>query len=162
MPSTASETFYDLAIRAIEEQEREVAGLRTRTGTIVAAAAITATVLAREVFAGAHPHGWIAWTATVVGLDALLVVLLASVYLLRSHNMSFSVDAADAYRQAVRWFGTTDDHDPTEVHVALTYNLGDLQATNAPTVRRLRTRFAIALGGLVVETIGLGLGATLA
>jgi hypothetical protein len=162
MPSTASETCYDFALRAIEEPEREVAGIRTRTGTLVAAAAITATVLAREVFAGAHPDGWVAWTATMVGLVALLVVLLASVDLLRSHNMSFSVDAADAYHQATRWFGTTDDHDPDEVHVALTYNLGDLQAANAATVKRLRKVFATALGGLVVETVGLGLGTALA
>jgi len=63
MPSATSETFYDLAIRAVEEQDREVNSLRTRTGTILAAATIAATVLAREVFAGAAPSGWMAWTS---------------------------------------------------------------------------------------------------
>ena len=63
MPSATSETFYDLAIRAVEEQDRELNSLRTRTGTILAAATIAATVLAREVFAGAAPSGWMAWTS---------------------------------------------------------------------------------------------------
>ncbi len=57
MPGTVSDTFYDLAIRAIEEQEREVNGLRARTGTILASGAVAATLLAREVFAGPHPVG---------------------------------------------------------------------------------------------------------
>ena len=58
MAGTASETFYDLAIRAIEEQEWEVNSLRTRTGTIAAAGAVAATILAREVFAGSHGTVW--------------------------------------------------------------------------------------------------------
>jgi hypothetical protein len=121
VPSTTSETFYDLAIRAIEEQEREVNGLRARTGTLVAAAAVAATVLAREVFAGAHPNGWLAWTATGIGLIALGAVLLASVYLLRSHDLSFSVDAAatleDASDKGVDW------DDPAGLFQGLTYVL---------------------------------------
>jgi len=103
MPSTMSETFYDLAIRALEEQDREVSGLRTRTGTILAAAAIAATVLAREVFAGAAPSGWIAWTSTAVGLSGLASVLIASVYVLRSHDLRFGVDAAAALEEALRF-----------------------------------------------------------
>jgi hypothetical protein len=161
MPSTTSETFYDLAIRAIEEQEREVNGLRTRTGTLVAAAAVAGTVLAREVFAGSHPDGELAWAATAVGLGGLVMVLAASVYLLSTHSMSFSIDAPAAFEKA-RDFGALDADDHAGVHIDLTYTLAAMQSGNGLTVNRLRTAFAIALGGLVAETVGLGLGAALA
>jgi hypothetical protein len=157
MPSTASETFYDLAIRAIEEQEREVNSLRARTGTLVAAAAVAATLLARDI----SPAGWLAWTATVMGLAGLLIVLLASVYLLRSHDLPFSIDASAAYEEAVQ-FGAFDDDAPVQVQVALTYNLSLLRTENFATIERLRAAFATALAGLVIEILGLGLEAALA
>jgi hypothetical protein len=160
MPTTSGETFYDLAIRAIEEQEREVNGLRGRTGTIVAAAAVAATLLAREVFAGAHPNGWLAWTATSTGLIALAAVLLSSVYLLRSHDLRFSLDAAATLEDTTR--KGFDPEDPAELWEGLTYVLSSLQARNGLTVGKLRTAFALALGGLLVEVVGLGLGAALA
>lgn len=160
MPATTSETFYDLALRAIEEQEREVQSLRTRTGTIVAAAAVASTLLAREVFAGSRPDGSAAWTATTVGLAALGAVVFASVYLLRSHELSFSLDAAAALETADA--EGLDRDDPARVVRGLTYVLSSMQAENSLTVGRLRTSFAWALGGLVVEIFGLGLGAALA
>ncbi len=160
MPSTASETFYDLAIRAIEEQEREVNSLRARTGTIVAGAAVAATLLAREVFSGAHPDGRVEWTSTGVGLVALAAVVFASVYLLRSHELSFSLDAAATLEDASdKGF---EGEDPAGLFQGLTYILSSMQAENALTIGRLRTAFAVALGGLVVEILGLGLGAALA
>jgi hypothetical protein len=161
MPGSPSDTFYDLAIRAIEEQEREVNGLRARTGTIVAAGAVAATLLAREVFAGSHPDGSFEWIVTGVGLAGLAVVLLASVYLLRSHDLSFSIDAREAYERAGDR-GILDLDDVEVVRIDLVYNLSDMQGNNSVTVKRLRKAFAAALGGLVVEIIGLGLGAALA
>lgn len=161
MPRTSSETFYDLAIRALEEQEREVSGLRTRTGTLVAAAAVAATLLVRFVFAGSHPDGWLEWSATGVGLAALAVVLLASVYLLRSHDLSFGIDAAASHME-LEALGTLESDDATEAHLHLTYTLSSIRAENGLTVKHLKTAFACALGGLLVETLGLGLGAALA
>ncbi len=161
MPGTPIDTFYELAIRAIEEQEREVNGLRARTGTIVAAGAVAATLLAREVFAGSHPDGWVAWTVTAVGLAALAVVLLASVYLLRSHDLSFSIDAWAAYERALQ-LGVLDVDGVEGLRIDLTYNLSAMQGANGITIERLRTAFAVALGGLVVEIFGLGVGAALA
>jgi hypothetical protein len=158
VPTTTSETFYDLAIRAIEEQEREVNGLRARTGTIVAAAAVAATLLTREVFAGAHPDGRLAWTATAVGLAALGAVLFASVYVLRSHDLFFSLDAASVLQDA----DTMDRDDPAGLFHGLAYALSSMRAKNSPTIRRLRTAFALELGALTVEILGLGLAAALA
>ncbi|HEV7808855.1 MAG TPA: hypothetical protein VGO80_23835 [Solirubrobacteraceae bacterium] len=163
MPSTISETLYDVAFRAIEEQEREVASLRARTGTLVAAAAVAATLLVRSVFAGIHPHGWVAWCMTAAGLQGLAVVLIASIYLLRSHDLSFSIDASAALEELLGDEPLGDDDSArAHVHGALTYRLSDMQAENALTVSQLRVAFAAALAGLVVEIVGLGLAAALA
>jgi hypothetical protein len=161
MPTTASETLYDLALRALGEQEREVDSLRTRTGTIVAAAAVAATLLGREVFAGSRPDGFVAWTGTGIGLAGLAVVLLASVYLLRSHDLAFSMDAAATFEEALDG-GALEDETPDGLHIGLTYGLSSIQAHNAPTVQRLKSAFALALGALVLVILGLGVGAALA
>jgi hypothetical protein len=161
MASTPSEIFYDLALRALEEQERDLVSLRSRTGTIVAAAAIAATVLAREVFAGTQPDGWSGWTASGLGFVGLLAVLFASTYVLRSHDLLFSIDAAAALEEAVA-FGSVDDEHVAEVELGMTYRLSSMRAENDTKIRRIRTAFATALGGLLVETVGLGVGAALA
>ena len=112
------------------------------------------------MFSGGHPDGLLEWTSTVSGLLALAAVLLASVYVLRSHDLSFSLDAAATYEDATdKGF---DGEDPAGLHIGLTYILSEVQAQNGLTVRGLRVAFAIALWGLVVETVGLGLGAALA
>jgi len=158
MPSTASETFYDLAVRSLEEQEREVNSLRSRTGTLAAAAAVTATLLTRSIFTDQHPDGWIEWTSASIGLVALGAVLFASVYLLRSHAMAFAVDAA-VIREEAKTDGKLDD--VVVLQHGLTQNLATMRAQNRVIVEKLRTAFAAALTALVVETLGLGLGATL-
>ena len=65
MPSTAGETFYELAVGALDEQEREVSSLRSRTGTL--AAAVAASLLGREMFTDSHPEGSAEWIAAATG-----------------------------------------------------------------------------------------------
>jgi hypothetical protein len=159
VPATVGETFYDLAIRSLEEQEREVSSLRSRTGTLVAAAAVAATLLGREVFIGTHPDGLVEWVACGTGLVALGVVLGASVHLLRSHNLTFSLDAAATFEEAEA--DGALEHDAEALQIGLTYSLAAIQAGNSATVLGLKVAFAWALGGLVVEILGLGLSAAL-
>jgi len=158
VPSTTAETFYDLGIRALEEQERQVSSLRARTGTLVAAAAVAATLLAREVFAQRHPEGALEWLGSVLGVLGLAGVVAASVYLLRSHDLAFSVDARKAYRNAA------EDGDLTvsALQVGLAVAFARTQARNQPTVSRMRVAFALALGGVVAEIVGLATAAALA
>jgi hypothetical protein len=159
MTSTAAAVFYDLALRSLEEQEPQVAGLRSRTGTMVAAAAVTATLLAREVFAGSDPDGVVGWAATAVGLVGLAIVLGASVQLLRSHELVFSIDAAEVFEDALA-HEALDDLEGLQT--GLTYELSSIQADNTRTITDMKTAFALALGGLVLEVLGLGLGAAVA
>jgi hypothetical protein len=87
-------------------------------------------------------------------------VLFASVHLLRSHELSFSMDAAAAFEEAESG-GALQDDDAEGLHIGLTYGLAAIQARNSPTLQRLKVAFAWALGGVVVEILGLGLAAAL-
>ncbi|HWT91864.1 MAG TPA: hypothetical protein VN238_02625 [Solirubrobacteraceae bacterium] len=154
MPSTAGETFYDLALRALDEQQSEVAGLRTRAGTILAAAAVVATLLARPVFAEPVPDSLLFRLAAVTGVVGLMVVLAASVQLLQTHMVGFAVDVRTVY-------ATADLRDAEALLVRLALTLERRRERNAPTVERLRAACGVALAGLVVATVGFGIGAAL-
>ena len=68
---------YDEAKRALEEQERVVVELRSRAGTLIAAAAITTSVLSGRILSGHHVHPltWIAIGCFVL-LGVTLLILL--------------------------------------------------------------------------------------
>ena len=121
---------------------------------------MAASLLAREMFTDSHPEGSAEWIAAATGLIALGVVLGASVYLLRSHDLRFSMDAAATFEDAEAG-GALEDDDIEGLFLGLTYGLSAVQADNGLTVRRLKLAFAWALGGLVVEVLGLGLAAAL-
>jgi hypothetical protein len=107
----------------------------------------------------ARPEGQLEWLGTGLGVLGLAAVVAASVYLLRSHDLAFSVDAGKAYDHAAAQHG---DLSVGEVQARLAVAMADTQAMNDPTVDRMRLAFAVALGGLVAEIVGLGAGAALA
>jgi hypothetical protein len=155
MPATAGETFYDLALRALDDQQSEVAGLRTRAGTILAAAAVVATLLARPVFAEPVPDSMLFRATVAVGVAGFLVVLTATVDLLRTHRLAFSVDARQAY---VR---TLDAGDVETVHLMLAVLLERRRRANSVSIARLQSGCGIALAGLTLATAGFGTAAAL-
>lgn len=94
------ERIYDLALRALDEQERQVGDLRGRLAPVVAAGGVGVTLLSRPAFQGTHPNGWVEITATAVGLVGAGGVVLATAYLLLSRPLAFSVDARAALAAA--------------------------------------------------------------
>lgn len=134
--------------------------LRSRTGTLVAASAVVATLLAKEVFTAGHPEGWIEWTVTGAGLAGSIAVLFASVFLLRSHDLTFSVDA-DVVQLEAAQAGMLEPERLEALQLGLASGLSSMQGTNAITVDKMKTTFAVALTGLLAQTLGLGLGAAL-
>jgi hypothetical protein len=62
------ERMYELGSEALAEQERQVAELRGRGATLLAAGAVIASLLAKPVFDGEHPHGFAEIAATAIGL----------------------------------------------------------------------------------------------
>jgi hypothetical protein len=92
------ERIYELGSEALAEQERQVAEVRARGATLLAAGAVIASLLAKPVFDGPHPHGFAEIAATVVGLLGSGGVLVFVVLLLRPYELGFSVKAGATYR----------------------------------------------------------------
>ena len=153
------ERIYDLALRSLDEQERQVEELRGRLAPVVAAGGLGITLLARPIFAGSHPAGVWEVAATVVGMAGAAVVMLTVAFLLRSRPMAFSVDAGAAL-DAAREVRLLDD--ASEFDEAMARALAERRAGNAPIVERLHMAFTAALSALLVELGGLSAAAALA
>lgn len=74
---TPVEGIYDLALRSLDEQERQLGELRARLAPVVAAGGLGITLLARSVFTGTHPEGPWELMGTVVGLVGAAVLVVA-------------------------------------------------------------------------------------
>lgn len=89
---TLEEIAYEAGRVALADQEALVAGVRQRTGTLLAAHALVASFLgATAVRAeGLDAFGWVA-------LGALVVGLFVGALLLAPWRLTFAVDARDLY-----------------------------------------------------------------
>jgi hypothetical protein len=103
---------FELTEHALEEQERAVAALRTRAGTILAAASIAGSFLTTKA-SGGSLDGW-----AIAALVTFALCLASSVWVLLPHEFVFAVrgqallaetdhlgvtDVAQAYRAASIW-----------------------------------------------------------
>ncbi len=89
---TLEEITYDAGRHALADQESLVAGIRQRTGTLLAAHAIVASFLGGATLRdqGSSVLSWIALASLVLGL-AVAAILLAP------WRLYFAVDAHDLY-----------------------------------------------------------------
>src|SRR5829696_10009483 len=84
---------YDLALRALDEQERRVAQLHARITPVLAAGGVGITLLTGPAFEGARPIGLAATMSVVVGLVGITGAVVAAAYLLLGTRLQFGVDA---------------------------------------------------------------------
>lgn len=152
------ERIYQLGSEALAEQERQVAEVRSRGSTLLAAGAVIASLLAKPVFHGGHPSGPGETFATVVGLIGAGGLLVFVVMLLRPYQLGFSVNAKTTYR--VLW--EKEILEQPMVDLALAEAFEEQKEENTKTVRRLVWFLGLALGALVLETAGLAAAAALA
>lgn len=151
------ERIYELGTAALADQERQVAEVRGRGSTLLAAGALIASLLAKPVFHDGHPSGLGEIAATAVGLLGTGGVLLFVVLLLRPYELGFSVKAGAAYR--VLW-----DQGILEqpmVDLALADAFEERRNENARVVRLLVLFLAFALASLMLEVAGLATAAAL-
>jgi hypothetical protein len=153
------ERIYELALRALDEQERQVDHLRSRAGAVIAAAGVGVTLLAEPVFHRSHPDGWAEIGATALGLAGAAGVVLATAYLLVSRPLAFSVDARRALT-AAEALDVLDDGRLFDESMALA--LRDRREGNEAIVGRLHTAFSAAVAALLAELTGLAAAAALA
>lgn len=152
------ERIYQLGLEALAEQERQVAEVRSRGSTLLAAGAVIASLLAKPVFHDGHPDGALEVLVTVVGLLGAGGLLLVVVLLLRPYELGFSVNAPATYR-ALWDKGILEQ---PMVDLALADAFEEQREANSRAVRRLVWLLGVALGALVFETAGLAAAAALA
>jgi hypothetical protein len=127
-----SELTYEQAQKALE---RQVSELRGRTGTLLAAAALTASFFG----AAALGHDGVAVPVVLTGI-ALAVTVLSGLYVLHPHQLEFAVDARRLYDELA-----SDEDDPDRLHLQLALGLRDTRERNGGRVDSLgRSRVARA------------------
>jgi len=139
---------YESAVRALDKQERVVEELRARTGILVAASSLAASLLGSRALDVLHPLVlvFLALGAFVVSLGAGLAVLVPR------EGFVFALNGPEVYE---RLFDFRDD--PGEVHRRLAYDLQRFWDGNEERLRGIRTAFRVAAYALGIEILALTL-----
>jgi hypothetical protein len=144
MTHSVADAAYDLALRAIEQQERRLNELRSRTGTLIAAASVATSLLGSQGprVGDIDASGAAAVLAYVVCVASALVVLLPHRLVLefRASTMFGASDAVDAARL-------------DEVLRAASAWIERFQARNRVELRRMGRWYTAACAGLGLEVV---------
>ena len=142
------ELSYDVAVRALGQQERLLDDLRARTATLLTAAALIGSFLGAQAI---RLHGLSGWVILAFAAFALTIVLTVYV-LLPKAKLIFALDASQVYE------GLYEVHDnEAEVHRRLAYWIQTFRLENQPAIRRMTLAFRVAAGTLLLELALLGL-----
>jgi hypothetical protein len=138
------EITYDAGRSALRDQESLVAGIRQRTGTLLAAHALVASFLgATTVRArGIHALSWIALATLVLGL-------VAAAILLAPWRLKLAVDARELYDELYEQAAAEAEAETLGWLAAAGYGYQKLRTENASKVRRM-SWLSGALGVLMV------------
>jgi hypothetical protein len=148
MATRLEEIAYEAGRAALADQEALVAGVRQRTGTLLAAHALVASFLGATTIreAGLEAWGWVALISLVLGLAAAAV-------LLAPWKLKFSVDATQLYDEFYELAAAEADADTLGWLARVGYSYQALREENASRVSRM-SRISGALGVLmVVQTL---------
>jgi hypothetical protein len=141
--TTLEDIIYDAGRAALADQEATIAGIRQRTGTLLAAQALVASFLGSSVLRSDGFTGW-GRAATIT----LVIGLVLAAAVLAPWRMEFSVDTRELYDQLD---GETLDEVPALVAVAFIYQ--DLRWANASRERTMRDLSAVLGVVTVVQTL---------
>lgn len=145
---TLEEITYEAGRSALADQESLVAGIRQRTGTLLAAHALVASFLGATTVRsqGLHWWGWVALAALVLGL-------VAAAILLAPWKLKFAIDARELYDELYEQAAREASADTLGWLAEAGYGYQALREKNAEKVRRM-SRLSGALGVLmVVQTL---------
>jgi cytochrome c-type biogenesis protein CcmH/NrfG len=140
-PPSLAQLAYEQAQKALEQQERQVTELRQRTGTLLAAAALTASFFG----AAALGRDGVVLPVVLAGM-ALAVTVLSGLYVLYPHEMEFATDARRLYDALL-----PDRSDPQRLHLRLAFGLRDTRTENGRRVEWLARCLAMAAIALIVQ-----------
>ena len=140
-PPTLAELTYEQAQKALEQQERQVNELRQRMGTLLGAAALTASFFGTAALGRAG-----ASVPVILAGIALAVTVLGGLYVLYPHELDFASDARRLY-DALK----PDRDDAERIYLRLAFGLRDTRTRNGARVEWLARAFATALIALAVQ-----------
>jgi len=149
---------YDLAMRALDEQERRVEQLHARLAPVLAAGGLGITLLARPAFHGPHPTGPVETTSVIVALTGIAVAVAATAYVLLASRLSFEPNVLSSTAVARRH--TAADLD--QFYLVMTALLDEQRIRNRPSIERLQGAFTVTLCGMLVGVCGLAIAAAVA
>lgn len=126
------EVILDIARDALADQERLVAGIRLRTGTLVAAHALVASFLGTPVLrtTGLTAPAWLA-------LTALTTALVLSAIVLWPWELRFSLPASRAHARLARRAAQATTATARDWLLDAAHMHEELVAWNAPTELRM-------------------------
>lgn len=149
--------LYDLALRALDEQERRVDALRGRLGPVLAAAALGTSLLSGPTIGGFAPKGVAGIVAIALALSGLLATLSAAAYLVGGRRFVGLDSDPRGLLAALQREGLLDDD--ALFFDAMIGHLGRRRAHNAAAILRLEAAFTAMLCGILVMQCGLALAA---
>jgi hypothetical protein len=149
MATTLEELAYELAQRALSQQESVLGELRMRTGTLLTATALVTSFLgARSLDPGANRS----FAAFGLSLAVMSIVFCVSVLAPRS-SFDFALSAPTAYEALVEKGADMD-----EAHRTLAYWIQGAWNANQDSIDRLVRMFQLACVALVLAIGFLSLG----
>jgi len=143
--ASLEQAAYEIAVRALGQQEQALTELRARTGTLLTASSLIASFLGAQAIARNGLSVWIVLALVAFGISVVLSIYV----LLPKDGLIFALDAPETYAAL---YDVRDDHD--EVDRRLAYWMQEFRETNHPTVARLTSAFEIA-GVALLGEIGL-------
>ncbi len=150
--------LYDLALRALAEQERQVAALHGRLTPVLAAGGVGVTLLTRPAFHAARAAGTFATVASGLGVLAIGIAVLAATYVLLGDRLAFGIDASSA-RNIARDAAVDD---LGGFYAAVFVVLDERWLENGRAIERMLTAFTVMVCGMLVGVCGLALAAAVA
>jgi hypothetical protein len=148
--SDLEQIAYDNAIRALDKQEKLLEELRARTGVLLAAASLAASLLGSRAFDGSH-----AVPLLVVALAAFALSFGASLFVLLPRAFVFDLEGPIVYERLYEF-----RHDTAEIHRRLAYQLQRFWESNNALLSPVDRAFRVAASTLAVEVLALTVLAT--
>jgi hypothetical protein len=143
-----SRVAYDASVRAIQDQASVLDSLRTRAGTVLAAAALVSSFLGGQALREAHHLD--VWSLTTVAVFAFVSSALLALLILWPFEFRFSLSAG-ALLDAVREHDEEGGTSVAELLQVLARQLEWRYDDNARRIRWLLWAFEAAIVALVTE-----------
>jgi hypothetical protein len=143
--TSLEQAAYELALRALAQQEQSLTEIRARTGTLLTASSLIASFLGAQAISRNGLNVWIVLALVAFGWSVVLSIYV----LLPKEGLIFALDAPETYEAL---YDVRDDEE--EFARRLVYWVQGFRRGNHPTMQRLTGTFKLAGIALLLE-IGL-------